>query len=59
MKENGMIRAPHPPYSLDLAPSDFHLFAYVKHGVRGQSFKGADRLSSSIEAVLRGLEKLI
>jgi histone-lysine N-methyltransferase SETMAR len=27
---NGMKRAPHPPYSPDLAPSDFFPFGYVK-----------------------------
>jgi hypothetical protein len=26
MEENGMIRAPHAPYSPDLASSDFYLF---------------------------------
>ena len=25
----------HPPYSLDLAPSDFHLFGTMKDGLRG------------------------
>jgi hypothetical protein len=25
-----MKQAPHPPYSPDLAPSDFFLFGYVK-----------------------------
>jgi hypothetical protein len=32
-----MKRAPHPPYSPDLAPCDFYLFGYVK-----------DRLSSDL-----------
>jgi transposase len=57
MEENGMIRAPHPRYSPDLTPSDFYLFGYVKHCLRGQSFETADELFSSIEAVLRGIEK--
>jgi hypothetical protein len=57
MEENGMIRAPHPPYSPDLALSDFYLFDCVKQCLRGQSFETADELFSSIEAVLRGIER--
>jgi hypothetical protein len=30
-----MKRPPHPPYSPDLAPSDFFLFGYVKRKLRG------------------------
>jgi hypothetical protein len=39
MKENELERAIHPPYSQDLAPSDFNLFSHVKHCLRGQSFE--------------------
>jgi hypothetical protein len=31
----GMVRAPHPPYSRDLAPSDFFLFSYFKSMLQG------------------------
>jgi hypothetical protein len=31
-------RALYPPYSLDLAPSDFYLFVYVKHHLQGHEF---------------------
>ena len=27
---------PHPPYSPDLAPSDYHLFDFLKNQIRGQ-----------------------
>lgn len=30
---------PHPPYSLNLAPSDFHIFNSLQHILAGQSFK--------------------
>jgi hypothetical protein len=30
MTEHHMIRLKHPPYSLDLAPSDFYLFPTIK-----------------------------
>ena len=32
----------HPPYSPDLAPSDFHLFGSMKDGPRGQHFHSYD-----------------
>jgi hypothetical protein len=30
--------SPHPPYSPDLAPSDFHLFGPLKDALRGRRF---------------------
>jgi hypothetical protein len=33
---------PHPPYSLDLAPSDFHLFPNMKKHLRCQRFHSND-----------------
>jgi histone-lysine N-methyltransferase SETMAR len=32
----------HPPYSLDLAPSDYHLFTYLKNWFRSQRFKNEE-----------------
>jgi transposase len=29
----------HPPYSPDLAPSDYHLFTYLKNWLQSQLFK--------------------
>ncbi|EGI68870.1 Mariner Mos1 transposase [Acromyrmex echinatior] len=29
---------PHPPYSLDIAPSDYHLFRSMTHGLSEQHF---------------------
>lgn len=34
----GWIVLPHPPYSLDLVPSDFHLLGLMKDGLHGQHF---------------------
>jgi transposase len=31
MDQNSLKRAPHPPYSPDLASLDFSLFGYVRH----------------------------
>jgi transposase len=43
MDHNSMKRAPHPPYSPHLAPSDFYLVEYVKHQLqRPKSTEGAE-----------------
>jgi hypothetical protein len=53
-----MKLAPHPPYSLDLATSEFYLFGYVKRCLAGLSFEDADQLLAAVEGVLDGLEKV-
>jgi hypothetical protein len=35
--ENQPLHVPHPPYSPDLAPSDFWLFERIKTGLAGRS----------------------
>jgi histone-lysine N-methyltransferase SETMAR len=55
--ENRMKSAPHPPYSPDLAPSDFYLFGYVKRCLAGLSFEDAGQLLASGDGVLEGIEK--
>jgi histone-lysine N-methyltransferase SETMAR len=57
MEENGMARAPHPPYSPDLAPSDLYLFGHMKHRLRGQSFEAADELFSASEVISIDIDK--
>jgi histone-lysine N-methyltransferase SETMAR len=39
-----LILLPHPPYSPDLAPSDFHLFRHLKKALRGEHFPDAESL---------------
>jgi histone-lysine N-methyltransferase SETMAR len=38
----------HPPYSLDLAPSDFDLFGPMKDGLCGQHFPGSDAVITAV-----------
>jgi hypothetical protein len=52
-----MKSAPHPPYSPDLAPSDFYIFGYLKKCSAGLSFEDADQLRVAVEGVLEGIEK--
>jgi hypothetical protein len=37
---------PHPPYSPDLAPSDYHLLRYLSNNVRGVSFNNDAELQN-------------
>ena len=59
---------PHPPYSPDLAPSDYHLFAELKKPLRGVHFDALDEVKSAINRWIKytpqkffheGLKKLI
>jgi hypothetical protein len=59
MARNAMVRAVHPPYSPDLAHSDFYRFGHVKGLLRGGSFEIEERLLSAIEGILKSLEKSI
>jgi hypothetical protein len=55
-EENGLRLAPHPPYSPDLAPSDFFLFDYVKERPKGMVFPSSEELLDAIREVMTGIE---
>jgi hypothetical protein len=57
MQQNVMRRAPHPPYSPDLAPSDFYLFGYIKQLLLGCEFADRDSLLQGVRDILGGIEK--
>lgn len=40
---------PHPPYSPDIAPSDYHLFRSMAHDLSEQSFKDYDEVQKWLE----------
>ena len=40
---------PHPPYSLDLAPSDFHLFGPLKEFLGGKKFQSTDEVINVVQ----------
>jgi hypothetical protein len=50
--ENGQRIATHPPYSPDLAPSDFFLFAHIKNCLQGITFQSHEPLLAGTVAVL-------
>lgn len=63
----GFEELPHPPYSPDLAPSDFHLFPKLKEHLRGKRFADNNELKAVVNGYFRvaskeffqsGIEKL-
>ena len=44
VKQHGIEIAPHPPYSPDLAPSDFYLFGALKSRMSGTKFTSSDEI---------------
>jgi hypothetical protein len=47
----------HPPYSPDLAPSDFHLFPKLKEFLGGRCFTSSEEVKDAIKKWLNGLVK--
>jgi hypothetical protein len=39
---------PYPPYSPDLAPSDFHLFGAIKDAIAGKRFRSDDEVIEEV-----------
>jgi hypothetical protein len=52
-----MRRMPQPPYSPDLAPSDFYLFPTVKEKLERTQLDDEDQFFESLEAILRGIDQ--
>ena len=48
LAELGWQTVPHPRYSSDLAPSDYHLFRPLKHFLRGKTFVNYDDLKTGV-----------
>ena len=50
----GFETLPHPPYSPDLAPSDYFLFSKLKKELRGQRYDDDNELMLAVEGYFRG-----
>ncbi|CAK1553161.1 unnamed protein product [Leptosia nina] len=48
INELGWEVLPHPPYSPDVAPSDFHLFRALQHFLSGKTFANLDDIQNAI-----------
>jgi len=44
---------PHPSYSPDLAPSDYHLFGFVKDQLHGQHYETMEAIQKALHQCLR------
>ena len=52
MESHNMKKAAQPPYSPDIAPSDFYLFGYLKEVLQGARFESPEELYSAINEIL-------
>ena len=50
--KSGFVLMDHPPYSPDIAPSDFWLFNHLKKHLRGQRFDSKEELKENVEKFL-------
>lgn len=57
LKELGIIRLEHPPYSPDIAPSDFFLFGYLKNMLQGYEFDDEKQLYDKVNELLYSIPK--
>ena len=56
-EECGYEILPHPAYSPDLAPSDYHLFPKLKSELRGRKYDSDDDVMDAVNGVLTVLPK--
>ena len=49
LSDHGFEILPHPPYSPDLSPCDFHLFPQIKRQLKGRRFKDVNELKQAFE----------
>jgi len=57
LTNNNMTVVPHPPYSPDLAPSDFSLFSKLKMKLKGRRFQTVEEIQAESQAILNTLRE--
>jgi len=55
IENSGFTRLPHPPYSPDLAPSDFSLFGYLKNQLSLKNCRDSSELKGQVTDFLDNL----
>jgi transposase len=53
VRKLGWTVLPHPPYSPDLAPSDYHLFGKVKESLRGIHYENVSEVKRAFQSWIR------
>jgi hypothetical protein len=56
---NSIKRAPHPPYSPNLAPFNFYHFRYIKGRLSSASFEEPDQLLQAIDVIFQSIDKVV
>ena len=54
LHETGFREIPHPPYTPDLAPSDFYLFRYLKPHLKGKDLRMMKQSSTKLKHSWKG-----
>lgn len=57
LETHRMKKVPHPPFSPDIAPSDFYLFGYVKNRLQGLHFDSMESLLENVVEILSEITK--
>lgn len=57
LKEIGFDEIDHPPYSPDLAPSDYFLFSNLKRELRGKRFGSDEEMKAAVQEHFEGQSK--
>ncbi|GBP45197.1 Mariner Mos1 transposase [Eumeta japonica] len=55
LKNTGFSEIDHPPYSPDLAPSDYFLFSNLKKELRGRRFVDDNQMKMAVESHFEGI----
>ena len=58
VNKNGFVELSHPPYSPDLAPSDFYLFPNLKKSLRGRRFANDEALKDAVQQFFETQDKI-
>ena len=53
LTKGGMTPTPHPPYSPNLAPSDFFLFPWMKKVLKGKRFANVEEVKQKMAETLK------
>jgi transposase len=55
LAKNSITKMDHPPFSPDLAPSDFWLFPKLKNALKRQRFADLSDIQRNVKTLLRGI----